>query len=395
MPANRNGKRRPYEDIYAVAPVSLTYQRYSTRPAQWWIGAALRNLASASGIPHTAFDGLSIASFTLGPDPAIAMTQHFGMTTRWIDSMAMGGASGVAAIRRAARALEAGDVDIVACIGADTNYTDTFRELLAGFSRFSQDAVYPHGAGGANASFAHLTNAYMDRFGVTREDFGRICVSQRQNALRNPRAIMKKPLTLDGYLSARPIVDPLGLFDCVMPVAGAEAFLLMRGDTMRHHGLTGARLLSSIERHNAFPDDPVQYRGGWALDVEVLYGMAGVGPSDIDVLQTYDDYPVIVMMQFEDLGFCAKGEGAAFVAGNDLTIGGSFPHNTTGGQLSAGQAGAAGGHLGIVETIRQVTGTAATTQVDGARLGMASGFGMINYDRGLASGAVIFAGDDV
>lgn len=395
MPLSRNGNRQPYNDIYAVAPVSLTYQRYSTQPAQWWIGAALRGLVAASGIPHTTYDGLSLASFTLGPDPAIAMTQHFGMTTRWIDSMAMGGASGIASIRRAARALEAGDVDIVACIAADTNYTDTFRQLLAGFSRFSQDAVYPHGAGGANASFAHLTNAYMDRFGVTREDFGRICVAQRQNALRNPRAIMKKPMSLDDYLGARPIVDPLGLFDCVMPVAGAEAFLLMRGETMRTHGLTGARLLSSIERHNAFPDDPVQYRGGWALDVDELYGMAGVSPGDVDVVQTYDDYPVIVMMQFEDLGFCPKGESARFVSDNDLTIDGSFPHNTTGGQLSAGQAGAAGGHLGIVETIRQVTGSAGTTQVEGARLGLASGFGMINYDRGLASGAVLFGGEGI
>ena len=387
--------RQPYKDIYAVAPVSLTYQRYSSKPAQSWIGAALRGLVDASGIPHTQFDGLSIASFTLGPDPVIAMTQHFGMTTRWIDSLAMGGASGIGAIRRSARALEAGDVDIVACIAADTNYTDTFRQLLAGFTRFSQDAVYPHGAGGANASFAHLTNAYMDRFGATREDFGRICVAQRQNALHNPRAIMKKPLSLEEYLSARPIVDPLGLFDCVMPVAGAEAFLLMRGDTMRQHGLKGARLMSSIERHNAYFEDPVQFRGGWALDVDELYGMAGVEPRDIDVVQTYDDYPVIVMMQFEDLGFCAKGEGPAFVADNDLTIGGNFPHNTTGGQLSAGQAGAAGGHLGIVEAIRQVTGTAATTQVSDARLALASGFGMINYDRGLASGAVIFGGESV
>ena len=388
-----SGKRRAYDDIYAVAPVSLPYQRYSTKATQWWIGGALRELSRASGISHRQFDGLSLASFTLAPDPAVAMTQHFGMTTRWIDSLALGGASGVAGIRRAARAVEAGDVDIVACIGADTNYTDTFRQLLAGFSRFSQDAVYPHGAGGANASFAHLTAHYMAKYGVERESFGRICVSQRDNALKNPRAVMKKPLTLEAYLAARPIAEPIGLFDCVMPVAGAEGFLLMRGETMRAHGLTGARLLSSIERHNAFPEDPVQYRGGWALDVDELYGMAGVEPGDIDVLQTYDDYPVIVMMQFEDLGFCAKGEGAAFVAKHDLTIGGSFPHNTTGGQLSAGQAGAAGGHLGIVETIRQVTGAAGPTQVANAKLGMASGFGMINYDRGLASGAVIFAGD--
>jgi acetyl-CoA acetyltransferase len=107
-----------------------------------------------------------------------------------------------------------------------------------------------------------------------------------------------------------------------------------------------ARISGTIERHNAFPEDPIQLRGGWAMDIDELYEMAGCGPEAIDLLQTYDDYPVISMMQFEDLGFCAKGRGGAVRAEHDLTITGDFPHNTSGGQLSAGQAGAAGGYLG-------------------------------------------------
>jgi acetyl-CoA acetyltransferase len=97
------------------------------------------------------------------------------------------------------------------------------------------------------------------------------------------------------------------------------------------------------------------------------------------------------MMQFEDLGFCSKGEGPEFVRQHSFTIAGSFPHNTSGGQLSAGQAGAAGGHLGITEAMRQLLGTAGGTQVENAGLGIVSGFGMINYDRGLASAAAILA----
>ena len=111
----------------------------------------------------------------------------------------------------------------------------------------------------------------------------------------------------------------------------------------------------------------------------------------MDLLETYDDYPVIVMMQFEDLGFCAKGEAKDFVRGHDLTVGGSFPHNTSGGQLSVGQAGAAGGHLGLVEAIRQLTGRPLGGQVEGARIGVAAGFGMINYDRGLCCWAAVLA----
>lgn len=97
-------------------------------------------------------------------------------------------------------------------------------------------------------------------------------------------------------------------------------------------------------------------------------------------------------MQIEDPGFCAKGEGAEFVRSHDLTIGGDFPHNTTGGQLSAGQAGAAGGYLGLVEALRQVTGAAGPTQVAGTCTAPVSGFGMINYDRWLCSAAAIITG---
>ena len=97
------------------------------------------------------------------------------------------------------------------------------------------------------------------------------------------------------------------------------------------------------------------------------------------------------MMQIEDLGFCKKGEAAAFVRAHDLTFGGDFPHNTSGGQLSVGQAGAAGGYLGLVEAMRQLCGMAGANQVGNAEIALVSGFGMINYDRGLASGAAIIA----
>ncbi len=100
------------------------------------------------------------------------------------------------------------------------------------------------------------------------------------------------------------------------------------------------------------------------------------------------------MMQIEDLGFCAKGEAPAFVRAHDLTVDGDFPHNTCGGQLSCGQAGAAGGHLGMVEALRQATGRNLGRRVRNARRVMASGFGMINYDRGLCSGAALMEGMD-
>ncbi|CAN7684409.1 thiolase family protein [Bosea sp. LjRoot9] len=389
--APTSSTRRSYDGVVACLPVTVPYRRFSTESAAWWIGRALHELVTQAGLRPKDLDGFSLSSFTAGPDTAIGLTQHLGLSPRWLDHIPLGGASAVVALRRAARAVQAGDADFVACVGADTNHVDSFRKTLSTFSRFAQDAVYPYGSGGPNASFALITKNYMNRFGAKREDFGKICIAQRDNALAVPHALMKQKLTLEAYMAARPIADPIHLFDCVMPCAGAEAFLVCREDTARSLGLTGVRILSTIERHNAFPEDPVQIRGGWAMDVDEFWAMAGIAPDEIDFVETYDDYPVISMLQFEDLGFCGKGEGPDFVRSHSLGNDGSFPHNTSGGQLSVGQAGAAGGYLGLVEALRQLTGTALGTQVADARTGLVSGFGMINYDRGLSSCAAILA----
>jgi acetyl-CoA acetyltransferase len=386
-------QRAAYDDVVVTAPVTTPYVRYSIHGAHWFLAGALAEVLKRAGLAKDKLDGLCVSSFTLAPDTAVGLTQHLGLTLRWLDHIPMGGACGIVALRRAARAVQSGDAEAVACIAGDTNHTDSFRLNLATFSQFARDAVYPYGSGGANASFAFLTAYYMRTYGAQFQDFGKLCIAQRANALKFPYALIKKPLTLEEYLKARLIADPLRLYDCVMPCAGADAFLVLRRAHAETLGLPYARILSTIERHNAFPDDAIQYRGGWALDRDELYATAGVGPRDVDVLATYDDYPVMSLIQMEDLGFCDKGEGPDFVRRNSFTVDGSFPLNTSGGQLSAGQAGAAGGFLGLVEIVRQLTDQALGGAVAEARIGLASGFGMINYDRGLCSGAAILAAD--
>jgi len=383
------GSPSSYEGVALTAPWSTDYQRYSTDTAHHWIATALSGSLQSAGLQPADIDGFSVASFTLFPDTAVGLTQHLGLCPRWLDHIPMGGASAIVAVRRAARAIQAGDADIVACVAGDTNHIDSFRQLLSSFSRFAMDASYPYGYGGPNANFALLTDRYMHEYGASREDFGHICVAQRDNALNNPRAVMKKPLTMQQYIDARPIAEPIALFDCVMPCAGAECFLVMSEEAAAKRRLPYAKLSSAIERHNAHADDPVQLRGGWTMDVDTLWTQAECSPDDIDLVQTYDDYPVISVMQIEDLGFCTKGDGTSFLNSKDLTISGDFPHNTSGGQLSAGQAGAAGGFIGMVEAIRQVTGLADTTQVINATQALISGFGMINFDRGVCSSAAV------
>ena len=384
-----SSRRLGYEGVAVAVPVTVPYQRYATQGAHWFVGQALKGLLDASGLDKRQIDGLTISSFSLGPDTAVGVTQHMGLTPRWLDHIPTGGASGVMSLRRAARAVQCGDADIVACVAADTNQVDSFRLMLGGFSTFARDASYPYGSGGPNSIFAFITENYMRTYGATREDFGLIAVSQRANALKNPNALFKKPLSMQEYMDARPISDPIHLFDCVMPCAGAEAFLVMREDKARELGLPHALVRGAIERHNAYAEDPIMVRGGWLMDRDELYAQAGAQPADVDFIQTYDDYPVIVMLQFEDLGFCDKGGGPQFVRTHTLTHDGDFPNNTSGGQLSCGQPGAAGGFMGMTEAIRQLTGTAGARSVPDAKLGMVTGFGMVTYDRCLCTGAIL------
>lgn len=377
----------PYDGVAVCAPVTVPYARFSNETAHWWAGKALRQLRDSTGLGPSDIDGFGFASFSAGPDTAVGICQHLGLTPRWLDHLPTGGASGVMALRRAARAVQCGDAELVVCLAADTNAIDSFRHSLANFSRFSQDAVYPYGFGGPNATFALITDAYMRAYGVTREDFGKLCVAQRANAGSNPLALQRKPLSLDNYISARPIADPVHLFDCVMPCAGAEAFIVTTPEIAARRGLPSASILATIERHNAFPEDPVQLRGGWEMDIDTFWTATGIAPSDVDCLQVYDDYPVIVAMQIEDLGFCRKGRVAEFIRRTTFDIHGELPLNTNGGQLSAGQAGAAGGFQNVTEALRQITRQPLGDQVPEAEIGVVSGFGLVNFDRGVCTGA--------
>ena len=110
-----------------AVPVTIPYVRYSIESAPWWIGRALKALVDGAEITPRDIDGFCVSSFTAGLDSGIGLTQHFGLCVRWVDTIPLGGASAIAALRRAARAVQAGDARIVACVAGDTNHVDSFR----------------------------------------------------------------------------------------------------------------------------------------------------------------------------------------------------------------------------------------------------------------------------
>ncbi len=383
-----------FDKVALVAPVSIPYTKISDKSAHYFFGRSLKELTLQANIHKDHIDGIAVSSFTLLPDTVISLTEYFDMSPTWIEQVSLGGASGVVAMQRAARAVQMGDANIIACIGADTNKKEGFKELVENFSSFSSEATYPYGAAGPNGVFSLITQNYMDKFDLSRKDFAKICLDQRQNAQHYENALLKTKLTLEDYLEARHIAGPLHLFDCVMPCAGAEAFLVMSVDKAIELDVPFVEIAGIEERYNAYSTDPVQYRGGWSIFANHLFESAHLARSDIDLLYTYDDYPVISMMQIEDLGFCDKGKAAEFVKNQDLTFDSpGLVHNSSGGQLSCGQAGSAAGYMGIVEAIRQLTNSALGNQVSRPFTALISGYGMVNYDRGLCSvGSILKAG---
>jgi len=198
-----------FSGVALVAPASVGYTRYSTDGAGAFFARCLLAMVRQAGLDKQEVDGLSASSFTLAPDPVAALSISLGLSPRWLEAVPFGGASAVMALRRAARAVQAGDATVVACIGADGNPRGGFEDLASSFSVASIDAVAPYGNAGPSMPFAHVTRQYIDATGATRADFGRLCVAQRFNASHCAHALLRQPMTLDEYLAAPAICDPL------------------------------------------------------------------------------------------------------------------------------------------------------------------------------------------
>lgn len=379
-----------YDGVFVVGCGQTEYTRRTDKAIQRLIWEAIDLALRSANLPWKALDGLGASCFVLPPDNVTVLAEHFGLTPRWLFQGVYGGASSIIAMLHAARAIQAGDADVVACVAADIFDVAMHNELLDRFNTSMRDYFAPYGFGGANGVFALHTRLYMERFGATREDFGRLCVAQRTNALLNPNALMKKPLTLEEYLSAREIAEPLRLFDCVHPCCGADAVILASEKVAKNLGVPLVSILGGGEQHNYPVEDIYSLRGGWEAMSERMYGQGRCSPSDLQFAQLYDDYPVMEFIQLEGLGVVPRGRTAEFLRSTDVTVHGAFPINTGGGQLSAGQAGASGGMIGVFEAVTQLRGEAGARQVSCDR-GVVAGYGLVAYGRGQSSSAAILA----
>jgi acetyl-CoA acetyltransferase len=345
--------------------------------------AALRDAA----IDAAAIDGFAAASFSLAPDTAVDLAWRLGLSLKWLMQDTNGGSSAMNMLGHALRAVETGTASVVLVLGGDATGLAGYGKVAANFNTATRDHLAPLGHGGPNGVYALVTSRQMKAFGLQKSDYGHITIAQRAWAGKNPYAVYRTPLTMDEYLAAPLVADPLSRYDCVPVVAGAQAVIVAHPDrTPQGRAPVRVRAHRTSFNHDNQAGDGL--KTGISTFVDALWQEAGVRPSDIDVASIYDDYPTMVLAQLNDLGL---------IPGNDLfsfarrEIGEQrFPLNTWGGMLSAGQPGGpAGGLNGVAEAVLQLQHRAGERQVKDARLAVATGYGMTMYRYGGTAAAAI------
>jgi acetyl-CoA acetyltransferase len=343
---------------------------------------AMTGALDDAGLTPADVDGLLVR----GPDEIYTFHQvvgeRLGIDARFSTTLTNGGASQVMGVALATMAIDAG---LASCVLVGYG-RDNWSRVHATKDNHLRSSGRPQqmygvefgpelGYYGAIAAHAFGATRHMHEYGTTRDQFGAISVAFREHALRNPDAVMKKPLTLEDYHTGRMIVAPFGLFDCSLQTDAAGAVVVTSAERARDLRQRPV-LIKGFGTHNNlsgwFNNDNLTHTG--AIEAgKTAYAMAGLGPKDIDFAQIYDCFTYMVLVQLEDYGFCKKGEGGEFVASGALKLDGALPTNTSGGQLSEAHVE---GMLQIVEGVRQLQGKyGPDRQVKDAEIGLISGHG--------------------
>ncbi|MBL5974552.1 MAG: thiolase family protein [Candidatus Leucobacter sulfamidivorax] len=369
------------DSIYLSGAAETVYTRHpaGTVTTPSLLAQAARDAVADAGLEWRDVDGLGVSSFTLGPDHAVDFAWRAGLgPLGWLMEDTNGGASGVNMLQHATHAIASGQARTIVLVSGDRMDGGAFQDLVAEYNSATAEHLAPLPMSGPNALFAMLTQRQMAAFGLEREDYGRLVLSQREWAGLNPGAVYRGPLTMEQYLEAPIVAPPLGRFDCVPPVSGADAIVVTAAPSASGAGVV--RVRGTETTINIDDQDGDGLVTGLAQAAPRAWDTTGIDPADIDAVGVYDDYPAMIVAQLVDAGLIDPGNIARDIASEIATH--RLPVNTSGGQLSAGQAGAAAGMHGIVEVYRQLSGTAGDRQIEGARLGFVSGYGMVLYRYG-------------
>ncbi len=363
------------------------------------IGRGLRSLSldavdqafASSGIDHSQvqriYFGNAIAGTVVQQDMIKGQVVFRGHALGHVPTVNVENAcaSGGTAFMLAVEAVASGAADVVLAVGAEQmNHEDKTRAFnaLRGSTDIDEIGEVVPGAMSANSIlmdfYAGVARSYLDTYGANVEDFARIAVKNRQHAVHNPLAHMRKPQTLEDVLNAREIVAPLTLPMCSPVTDGAAAILVCSLDFARTLGTSIIEVKACVNASGA-SGHPV------ADSATKAFALTGVSAQDCDLFELHDAAAPAELMQYQEIGLCAEGDGFKLVREGITNLGGAFPVNASGGLLSRGHPLGATGCAQIFELVTQLRGNAGARQVANARIGMSvNGGGWLDNSYALA-----------
>lgn len=359
------------------------------------VGAALSDIGRTDKTPYhlhqqavaraladaglTKDDVGGVMSTGMGMLAPIEVAEYLGLRPEYADSTSVGGSAWEFMVQHAVAAIQSGKTDVVVLVYGSTARSDLKKKLRGANIAMGTRGPYQFDAPWGHtliAKYAMTAKRHMHEHGTTIEQLAEIAVSARYNASHNPEAFEQEPITIEDVAESAMVADPLTKLHCCLRTDGGGAVVLVSEERAKDCAKDPVWVLGTGEavshitmsEWEDFTESPCVHSGAKA------FGMAGVTPADIDVCELYDSFTPTLLLTLEGLGFCAKGEGGAFVEDGRLRLGGALPTNTDGGGLSHCHPGMRGMFL-LVEATRQLRGEADGRQVEGAELACVNGTG--------------------
>lgn len=312
--------------------------------------------------------------------PCGVVANHLGIRPRFMATVDLAGASGAAMIHQAVMAIESGQCETALCVTGQNLLSNgsrakALKSMAESGSAHPQFEV-PYGPL-VPSLYALVAQRHMYEYGTTAEQMAQVAVTMRHHAGLNPLAHKRDAITIGDVTGSRMIASPLHLLDCAIVSDGAGAAIVTTAARAKDLKHPPVHLLGAGYgvRHGPIGEHMKLTETGAIDSGRTAFDQAGLRPADIDVAELYDCFTITVIVELEDLGFCAKGEGGAFVEGGRIGLGGALPVTTHGGLLSAGHPGIGGGFFHVIEAVRQLRGEAENRQVKGAEIALVHGNG--------------------
>jgi acetyl-CoA acetyltransferase len=374
--------------VTAIAGIGATeFSKDSGRSELQLAAEAGRDAILDAGLTPSDVDGM--VTFSMDANAEVAVARELGVPSlRFFSRIPYGGGAACAVVAQAAMAVATGMASVVLCYRAFNERSGSRfgRVQTAAAQQPTSSGVdnswhYPMGLGTPAASVAMFARRYMHEFGVTSEDFGRVAVVDRRAAATNPKAWFHgRPITLADHQASRWIVDPLRLLDCCQESDGGVALVVTTVDRARDLPNRSAVVAAAAQgsgrdqfiMHSYYRED-LTGLPEMGMVARQLWSQSGIGPEDVSVAVLYDHFTPFVLVQLEELGFCARGEARHLVADGTLELDGRLPLNPHGGQLGEAYIH---GMNGIAEAVRQIRGTAANQLPDVEHVLVTAGTGV-------------------